>query len=120
MKAIQLRDEIIEKHANEQIELSEGELESLKKFTGSESWAKKFVKDQGWKSKASKEDIDTLIAELRVLASRLENLEGFNICAGKVRDAANSSAMTWRKLERDRMVRSKTGQECKLECSHED
>lgn len=41
---------------------------------------------------------------LHDLASCLEKLEGFNISAGKVRDAANSSAATWRKLERDNRV----------------
>ncbi len=53
---------------------------------------------------ASKEDIDAVNQALHDLASCLEKLEGLNICAGKVRDAANSSAATWRKLEIDRVA----------------
>lgn len=33
----------------------------------------------------------------------MEKLVGFNLCAGKVRDAANFTASTWRKLERVRI-----------------
>jgi len=37
------------------------------------------------------------------MAERMEKLVGFNLCAGKVRDAANFTASTWRKLERVRI-----------------
>mmetsp|Transcript_29354 Transcript_29354/g.59097 ORF Transcript_29354/g.59097 Transcript_29354/m.59097 type:complete len:617 (-) Transcript_29354:2-1852(-) len=52
---------------------------------------------------AKKDDIDVLTAKLRNLAAELEKLEGFNLCAGKVTDAANFTASTWRKTERDRI-----------------
>jgi len=52
---------------------------------------------------AKKDEIDALTAQLRNVAAELEKLEGFNLCAGKVTDAANFTASTWRKTERDRI-----------------
>ena len=50
---------------------------------------------------ASKQEIDALTAVLDDVASQLERIKGFKLCSGgKEREAANSTASEWRKLER--------------------
>mmetsp|Transcript_59786 Transcript_59786/g.69872 ORF Transcript_59786/g.69872 Transcript_59786/m.69872 type:complete len:168 (+) Transcript_59786:14-517(+) len=46
--AVVLRDEILEKHEKGKICLPDEELEALKIFQGSESWARKFSAQQDW------------------------------------------------------------------------
>jgi len=52
VKAATLRDELLDMHKNNIVNLTDEEVEKMKNFQASESWAKKVAKDRGWKSKA--------------------------------------------------------------------
>ncbi|GAX26156.1 hypothetical protein FisN_18Hh272 [Fistulifera solaris] len=47
--ANKVKEELLERHANKEIELDEQEVKHLMKFKGSDSWGRKYAKAKGWR-----------------------------------------------------------------------